>query len=84
MPFVAPARSRPSWPHMHALRGPAVAVHGPFAVLRGPAAALSGPALALRGPIYACPSWPPLICARRGRMCIPLRGPAVALCGPFA
>eukprot|EP00959_Pyramimonas_sp_CCMP1952_P056156 1172902-Pyramimonas_sp.AAC.1 len=40
LPFVAPARSRPSWPHMHALRGPAVAIRGSLAALRGPAVAL--------------------------------------------
>eukprot|EP00959_Pyramimonas_sp_CCMP1952_P200783 4199725-Pyramimonas_sp.AAC.1 len=60
MPFVAPARSRLPWPHMRALRGPAVAFRGPLAALRGPVSALSGPVLPLRGPIYACPPWPPL------------------------
>eukprot|EP00959_Pyramimonas_sp_CCMP1952_P135553 2836103-Pyramimonas_sp.AAC.1 len=66
MPFVASARSRPSWPHMHAHRGPAVALRGSVADLRGPVAALNGLVLALCGPIYVCPSWPPLDRARRG------------------
>eukprot|EP00959_Pyramimonas_sp_CCMP1952_P143632 3007031-Pyramimonas_sp.AAC.1 len=56
---------------MHALRGPAVALRGPLAAFRGPVAALSGPVLALRGPIYVCPSWSPLVRARRGPMCMP-------------
>eukprot|EP00959_Pyramimonas_sp_CCMP1952_P335201 7018914-Pyramimonas_sp.AAC.1 len=71
MLFVASARPCPSWPHMHALCGPAVALRGPLAALRGPVSALSGPVLALRGPIYVCPSWPPLVRALRGPIRIP-------------
>eukprot|EP00959_Pyramimonas_sp_CCMP1952_P291779 6102832-Pyramimonas_sp.AAC.1 len=43
MTFVATARSRPTWPHMHARRRPAVALCGPLAVLRGPAGQADGP-----------------------------------------
>ena len=42
--------SRPLWPHVHALRGPAVAMCVPLTVLRGPVATLSGPIVAFCGP----------------------------------
>eukprot|EP00959_Pyramimonas_sp_CCMP1952_P295328 6177052-Pyramimonas_sp.AAC.1 len=50
MPFVAPARSRPLWSRVHALRGPAVTVCGPLTVLRGPAATFNGPVVAFVAP----------------------------------
>ena len=42
--------SRPLRPHVHALRGPAVAICVPPTVLRGPVATLSGPIVAFCGP----------------------------------
>eukprot|EP00959_Pyramimonas_sp_CCMP1952_P372889 7808704-Pyramimonas_sp.AAC.1 len=75
MPFVPPARSRHSLSHAHALRGPVVALRGTLAALCGPFAAISGPGVAFSGTIYVCPSWPPLVRARRGPKCVPLVAP---------
>eukprot|EP00959_Pyramimonas_sp_CCMP1952_P210026 4394378-Pyramimonas_sp.AAC.1 len=75
MPFVAPARNRPSWPHTNTLRSPAVALRGPLAALCSSFAALTGPAVTLCGPLYEGP--PALVRARRGPICLPFVAPSL-------